>query len=121
MVPATIHCDLVAWREAINLAEAVYKDTEGFPRKETFGLAVQMRRAAVSVSSNLAEGAGRNSRREFLQYVGIACGSIAELETHLVIAMRLGYLKPGALSLDKAIHVGKLVRSLRRSLRAAVN
>jgi len=101
----------------MRLVETVYRDTEGFPRKEMFGLIAQIRRAAISIPSNLAEGAARNSKKELLQYVGISCGSVAELETQLLLAVRLGYLSPEAASLGQAAHVGKLVRSLRRSLR----
>ena len=66
MATPTIHCDLIAWQEAIKLVEAVYRDSEGFPQKETFGLTAQIRRAAVSIPSNLAEGAARNSRKELV-------------------------------------------------------
>jgi len=89
MATPTIHCDLIAWQEAMKLVKAVYRDTEGFPRKETFGLTAQIRRAAVSIPPNLAEGAARNSRREFTQFVGISCGSLAELETQLMLAVSL--------------------------------
>ena len=119
MAIAFIHCDLVAWREAMKLVESIYRDTEDFPQKETFGLTAQMRRAAVSIPSNLAEGAARNSRKEFAQFVGISCGSLAELETQLSLSVSLGYLKPDAQRLDQVTFVGKLVRSLRRSLRAS--
>jgi four helix bundle protein len=113
---ATIHSDLVAWQEAMSLVEAVYRDTDNFPQKEMFSLTTQIRRAAISIPSNLAEGAGRNSRKEFLQYVGISCGSLAELETQLQLAVRLGYLKPGAKCLGQMNQVGRLVRGLRKSL-----
>ena len=112
-----IHSDLIAWQEAMNLVEEVYRDTEGFPQKEMFSLTTQIRRAAISIPSNLAEGAGRNSRREFLQYVGISCGSLAELETQLQLAVRLGYLQPEAKCLGQMSQVGRLVRGLRKSLR----
>ena len=101
----------------MRLVEAVYRETEDFPRKEMFGLTAQMRRAAISIPSNLAEGAARNSRGELLQFVGISCGSLAELETQLALAVSLGYLIPEALSLNLVTYVGKLIRSLRRSLR----
>ena len=103
----------------MKLVEAVYRDTETFPRKEIFGLTAQLRRAAISIPSNLAEGAARNSRKEFTQYVGISCGSMAELETQLSLAVTLGYLRPEAPCLQRLSYVGKLVRSLRRSLRSS--
>jgi four helix bundle protein len=115
-IPA-IHSDLVAWQEAMTLVEAVYRDTENFPQREMFGLTAQIRRAAVSIPSNLAEGAARNSRKEFVQYVGISCGSLAELETQLQLAVRLGYLRSEAQSFGQLNQVGKLVRSLRKALR----
>jgi len=98
--------------------EAVYRDTDNFPQREMFGLTAQIRRAAVSIPSNLAEGAARNSRKEFVQYVGISCGSLADLETQLQLAVRLGYLRPEAQSFGQLNQAGKLVRSLRRSLRS---
>jgi len=119
MAIAFIHCDLVAWREAMKLVEAVYRNTEDFPRKETFGLTAQMRRAADSIPSNLAEGAARNSRKEFAQFVRISCGSLAERDTQLMLAISLGYLKPDAQCVGQVTFVGKLVRSLRRSLRTS--
>jgi four helix bundle protein len=121
MAIPTIHCDLIAWQEAIKLVEAVYRDTEDFPNKETFGLTAQIRRAAISIPSNLAEGAARNSRKELVHYVGISCGSMAELETQLLLAVRLGYLESEAQCFEQAIRVGKLVRSLRRALKSESN
>ena len=118
MANPNTHYDLVAWQEAMNLVEAVYRDTEGFPPKEMFGLIAQIRRAAVSIPSNLAEGAARNSRKELLQFVGISCGSLAELQTQLQIAVRLGYVAAEAQCISQATRVGKLVRGLRKSLKA---
>jgi len=112
------HRDLVAWQEAMALVEAVYRDTAGFPKEETFGLAIQLRRSAVSVPSNLAEGCARNTTRELVQFLGITCGSLAELETQIELAIRLGLLKSGAGALKQADRVARLVRALRSSLRA---
>jgi four helix bundle protein len=114
------HRDLLAWREAMSLVEVVYRDTENLPRDEVFGLRAQIRRAAVSVPSNIAEGSGRNSTGELRQFVGIACGSLAELETQLDLAVRLGFLRAEATAIHQADRVGKLVNALRRSL-APVN
>jgi len=86
------HRDLVAWQVAIDLVEGVYRLTEGFPSEERFGLATQLRRAAVSVPSNIAEGAGRIGEKEFVRFLGIARGSLSEVETQLHIARRLGYI-----------------------------
>lgn len=113
----TTHRDLIAWQEAMNLVEMVYRRTEEFPRREVFGLTVQMRRAAISVPSNIAEGAGRNSSREFVQYLGIASGSLAELETQLEVSSRLGYLSDGG-ETDKLVRrVGRLLHALRNTIK----
>jgi four helix bundle protein len=113
----TIHSDLVAWQEAMNLVEIVYRETDEFPRKEVFGLTAQIRRAAISVVSNISEGAARNSRKEFAQFVGFSCGSLAELETQLALCQRLGYLCDEARCISQTAFVGKLVRNLRKALR----
>lgn len=88
------HRDLLVWQRSMKLVKDIYGQTAGFPRHELYGLASQLRRAAVSVPSNLAEGASRNSRGEFRQFVGTAKGSLAEVETQLEIARDLGYM-PG--------------------------
>jgi four helix bundle protein len=84
--------DLIAWQKAIALVKTVYETTSSFPQKETFGLTSQMRRAAVSIPSNIAEGQGRATRGEFHQFLGHARGSLYELETQLVIASELHYI-----------------------------
>lgn len=86
------HRDLDIWKEGIDLAISVYKLVEGFPKEERYGLADQLKRAAVSIPSNIAEGAARNSSKEFMQYLYIALGSTAELETQFIISDRLGFL-----------------------------
>lgn len=82
--------DLTVWQRSIDLIEAVYSLTSAFPQDERFGLTSQMRRAAVSIAANIAEGYGRNSRKEYAYFVGIAFGSSRELETLLVVANRIG-------------------------------
>ena len=114
------HRDLIAWQEAMGLVETVYQHTLGFPRDEVYGLAVQMRRSAVSVPLNIAEGAARNSSREFYQYLGVATGSLAELETQLELASRLGYLPRDSAALQHVHRVGRLVNALRNSIRRRV-
>ena len=86
------HQDLKAWQAAIALVKHVYSLTAGFPKDELYGLTSQMRRAAVSVPSNIAEGAGRGGTREFIQFLGVARGSLSELETQVHIARELGYV-----------------------------
>jgi four helix bundle protein len=86
------HHDLLAWQQAILLVKLVYQLTSGFPQQETYGLVAQMRRAAISVPANIAEGAARKSAKEFTRFLAIARGSLSELETYLVISRELGYL-----------------------------
>ena len=86
--------ELLVWQKAKLLATLVYRETEGFPRSELFGLTSQNRRAAISIPSNIAEGQGRLTRGEFRHFLGQARGSILELETQLAIAHDLGYLRP---------------------------
>lgn len=87
-----MHHDLEVWRAGIKLVGEIYELTEVFPRQEQFGLAQQIRRSAVSVPSNIAEGSARLTDREFLHFLGVARGSLGELETQLIIAKELGYL-----------------------------
>lgn len=80
------------WKEAVELSVCVYRLTASFPRAEDYGLTSQMRRAGVSVPSNIAEGAGRGSTKEFIQFLKVANGSLTELDTQLEIALKLGYI-----------------------------
>ena len=88
-----VHHDLKVWRESIALVKDVYQITSHFPQQEVFGLVSQMRRAAVSVPSNIAEGAGRAGDSEFARFLMIARGSLSELDTQVVLARELGYLQ----------------------------
>jgi four helix bundle protein len=81
--------DLAVWQRAIDLTACIYKLTRGFPREELYGLVSQLRRAGVSVASNIAEGRGRLHQREFRQFLGVALGSIFEIKTQLVVVRRL--------------------------------
>jgi four helix bundle protein len=87
------HKNLDVWNLSMELASAVYRLTAGFPSDERFGLIAQMRRAAVSVPSNIAEGAARSSGKEFMQFISIARGSLSELDTQLDVSMQLGFLE----------------------------
>jgi four helix bundle protein len=107
------HKDLQAWKQAMLLVEEVYKVSAGFPRSEFYGLTSQVRRAAVSVPSNLSEGAARNGRKEFCNFLGISLGSLAELETQLIIASRLKYAEVTDL-LSCINHVRALIIGLRQ-------
>ena len=84
--PVRSYQDLVAWQKAMDLVTKIYQVSHKFPREEIFALTSQLRRAAVSVPSNIAEGQGRNSTKEFRQFLAISLGSVAELETQLIIA-----------------------------------
>lgn len=86
------HRKLVVWNKSVELSVLTYKVTETFPRHEMFGLTSQMRRSAVSVASNLAEGAARTGRKELAQFLNIARGSLSELDTQIEVATRVGYL-----------------------------
>lgn len=85
--------NLIVWKKAVNLATQIYKKTAGFPKYELYGLTSQIRRSAVSISSNIAEGAGRRSKKEFSHFLSISYGSACELETQILIARNLGFLK----------------------------
>ena|SRR5687768_3597636 len=87
------HERLDVWRASVDFVVAIYRATESFPREEKFGLTSQIRRAAVSVPANIAEGAARRSPKEFVHFISNAQGSASELETELLIAQRLGYLQ----------------------------
>jgi four helix bundle protein len=117
MAETTTHRDLIAWKEAMTLVEMIYAGSAPFPKEELYGLSAQMRRAAVSVPSNIAEGAARNSSRELVQFLGIAHGSLAELETLLELAIRLGYIRAGSECIRQVSRVGKLLVCLRNSIR----
>jgi four helix bundle protein len=91
---AEAYQDLIAWRKATQLALDIYRSTRDFPKDELYGLTSQMRRAAISIASNIAEGKGRYSRKEFVQFLYRSRGSLLELETQLFIARELHYLEP---------------------------
>ena len=98
------HKDLNVWKESIGMDTDVYNITKNFPGEEQFGLTNQIRRAAVSVPSNIAEGAARNSNKEFKQFLYIALGSIPELETQLIISNNLNFTKDICIN-DKLVEI----------------
>jgi len=108
--------DLRVWQQAMNLAVAIYRSTEAFPKHEVYGLTQQMRRAAVSVPSNIAEGKGRRHDKEFRQFLFHARGSLLELETQLAIATELKYL-----TAKQSDEVQLLATQVGRSLAGLVN
>ncbi|MCP4717683.1 MAG: four helix bundle protein [Deltaproteobacteria bacterium] len=106
------HKKLDAWKQAISVVETIYALTKTFPKEELYGLTQQIRRAAVSVASNISEGAARQTQKEYLNFLSYSLGSVAEVETQLIIAQRLGYCR----SDDIIAHVNR-VRSLIIGLR----
>ena len=110
--------DLIVWQRAMELTTEIYRLTEGFPKAEVYGLASQMRRAAVSVPSNIAEGAGRGSKREFCRFLDVARGSICEVQTQLIIAGNLRFAPPERLSEVELIanEVGRMLNGLLHSV-----
>jgi len=110
--------DLEVWQLGLDLVQGVYRCTAAFPKSETFGLAAQMRGAAVSIPSNIAEGQARNSGKQFLQFLSIALGSLAELETQLELATRLEYSKDEVPRLLGQVNLlGKKLHCLQKSIR----
>ena len=112
------YSELIAWQKAIDLVETVYTLSAALPREEMYGLTTQIRRAAVSIPSNIAEGQGRWTTGEFVQFLGIANGSLREVETQIHIALRLKFIaqvdSEAAVRLASA--VGRLIYGLRNSL-----
>jgi four helix bundle protein len=111
------HRDLRAWQAAVELVEVVYQVTAAFPRDELFGITSQMRRAALSVPANIAEGAARSSTKELLYFLNVASGSLSELDTHLEIAGRLGFVDDQDRLAGKIDEVFALLVALAGSLR----
>ena len=110
--------DLEVWKAGMDFVTACYLATQNFPKCEVYGLTNQLRRAAVSIPSNIAEGQARQHKREFAQFLSIASGSVAEVETQLSISVRLGYLDQAQADdlLTRAGSIGRMLRGLRKSL-----
>jgi four helix bundle protein len=121
--PIKSYRDLEVWQKSIVLARQVYDSTKNWPREEVYGLTNQVRRAAVSVPSNIAEGQGRASTREFIHYLSIARGSLYELETQLLLAQQLGYLASGTAEnlLATAGDISRMISRLSQTLSAKLN
>ena len=111
------HYKLEVWKESIALVKAVYESTKTFPKEETYGLVSQMRRAAISVPSNIAEGAARTGSREFAQFLNVARGSLSELETQLIIAVELGYIGADHAIFSRLDKVSRLLTGLHKSVK----
>lgn len=111
------HKELDVWKKSMDLVEFIYKLSNSFPDDEKFGLTSQIRRAAVSVPSNIAEGAGRKGDKEFIQFLHIALGSLSELDTQYLIAVRLGFIEKNVIFEDLTNDVKRLIIGFRNYLR----
>jgi four helix bundle protein len=107
------HKNLDVWKKSMDLVEVIYKMTQQFPDAEKFGLTSQMRRSAVSIPSNIAEGAARKGDKELIQFLYIALGSIAELETQYLIAVRLEFTNKDVVIEDLLLNVKKMLLGLK--------
>lgn len=114
--------DLSVWQLSMDLAASVYELTRGFPAQEKYGLASQLQRSAVSIPANIAEGHAKDSTKQFLFHVSVALGSVAESETHLMLAERFGYGESEAIAkvLDLCDRVGRMLHNLQKTLRNRV-
>ena len=116
----TSHKDLKVWQKGIELVKSIYEITQLFPSNEQLGLVSQMRRAAVSIPSNIAEGCGRNSDKELIHFLYIALGSASELETQIIISQELSFLQPEKSEQMQSLifEIIKMTSSLIKSIRA---
>jgi four helix bundle protein len=117
-MPLRCYQELIGWKKGIELVTEIYRLTQQFPTKEIYGLTSQIRRAAVSIPSNIAEGQGRISRGEFKQFLGHARGSTFELESQILIAKNLAYLnaQDAGFLLDRIAELGRILNGLLKSL-----
>jgi four helix bundle protein len=113
----TSHKDLIVWQKAVRLARSVYERTHSFPRQHRYGLSNQMQRSALSVASNIAEGAARLSRPEYIRFLNIARSSLSELETQTYISIELGLISGQASIVEDIAEIGRMLTSLIQRLR----
>ncbi len=111
--------DLKVWQNAMDLAVECYQVSKKLPKTEAYGLSSQIQRAATSVPANIAEGRARQHTKEFLQFLSVAYGSLAEVETHILLAHRLNYVEVDQVNsiLDKSAEIGRMINGLQKSLR----
>lgn len=110
------HKDLDVWKKSMDLVEEIYKITNTFPESEKFGLTNQIRRASISIPSNISEGAARKTDKEFVQFLYIALGSLSELETQYLIAIRLHYIQENKEIENKLNEIKRMIVGLRNYL-----
>ncbi|HUY68444.1 MAG TPA: four helix bundle protein [Alphaproteobacteria bacterium] len=120
-MPVNSHKDLAVWQKAMDLVVKIYSLTKQFPRDELYSLTNQIRRAAISIPSNIAEGKAKRSKRDFVNFIAIARGSAAELETQLLISQRLAYIsvEQARPVLDDINEIGRMLSGLLSKLEAA--
>ncbi len=111
------HKDLDVWKKSIDFVVTIYKLTERFPKEEIYGLTHQLRRASVSIPSNIAEGAARGSDKEFIHFLYIALGSLSEIETQIIIAKKLGLIKDDKTTLESILSIRKMLLGLIKYLK----
>jgi four helix bundle protein len=114
------HRDLIVWQKGMTLAVDVYQLTSTFPRSEVFGLSAQMRRSAISIISNIAEGAGRRTTKDFIAFLHVARGSLAELETQILLAQRLGLIVGAPDWTNRIDEMGRLVNGMVHGLKKKI-
>ncbi|MEO5674382.1 MAG: four helix bundle protein [Chitinophagales bacterium] len=115
--------DLILWQKSMDFSVKVYQITEKFPADEKFGLISQINRAVVSIPSNIAEGAGRDSKKEFSQFLSIALGSSYEAQTQLILAHRIGFISAAELKLlsEHSLEIQKMIFGLKKSIASRLN
>ena len=114
--------DLQVWQKGMNIAEQCYLITKNYPKQEMYGMSSQIQRAAVSIPANIAEGYGRNSKGEYIQFLRIAQGSLKELETHLILSIRVKLATSDVANpiLEECESLGRMIRALIRSIQASI-
>ena len=114
--------DLIVWQKAMDLVETIYRTTAAFPREEIYGLTSQIRRAAISIPSNIAEGNGRNTTRDYVHFLGMAYGSVKEVETQVLIAERLRYIDSSDSNglVQMTTEIARLISGLANSLKRKI-
>jgi four helix bundle protein len=115
--------DLMVWQKSIDLIDGIYRLSRAFPKSETYGLSSEVQRAAVSVAANIAEGSGRESTKEFIHHLAYSLGSLAEVETYLVVSLNLKYATAATTAPleSQCDEIGKMLRSLQQSLKKSLD
>lgn len=118
MIKVKTYKDLIVWQKAMEMTTLLYKTIKKLPKEETYTLCDQMRRAAISIPSNIAEGFGRNSKKEYLQFLYIANGSVCELETQLILCVNINYLSEIETqpTMDLLSEIGKIIMTITKKL-----